>query len=265
VSGGRAFSPSFLQEVIKKYHIGQGRKKRKSQSSTSNKTSIDNSILSFTKPVTIPKDSRTGGYRKTTSITIPKGFWNSDLIHRFSDIDNGSFLSIKITNPSFCISASHTYQTDDRHRITLTNKLINYFGIIHESVINFQVLRHISASQTGHYPGPVTCIANIKIYNEGIARVNVPEKLKELTGLSSFEENRFIHWKFGDREGTGRLYSDTTIGIPPFALGIPPDSPPFNSEFTIINSNLSPHEASKLTDNSRSLFLKSELKNIEEL
>jgi hypothetical protein len=83
VSGGRAFSPSRLLEVIKKYHIGKARKGSKSQIPLHKDSQSKSDNPSFTAPIRLKRD-KDGKYKDSGYITVSDMFRNHILPQSFT-------------------------------------------------------------------------------------------------------------------------------------------------------------------------------------
>lgn len=258
--GGRQSKYTTLQqlllEVVKQYGVGQGYKRRRSDYPQSSPTHP-----SFITTLQLKRDSRTKQLTQGGEITIPPYIRNN-----FSGAKAGDSFQIRISNLQNQKILNHPFALDSRGRIFITQRQCRYLNYQQDVPLRIQFTKHYSQqliSQIGSVTalGSFSCRPN----NGNIILINLPKNVKNILQLNEYTKpGKIVHWTALGRQGTGVQYPSTQIGIKPLQIGLPLVEHSFVAQITIINANLTPHEALKLDDASRVQFYKERLQPIHE-
>lgn len=269
--GNRSSIPPQIQEIVKKYNIGQGRKARKSRllSQTKQRTKKSPKLPvglnpSFVAPIKLKNDPKTGQFKDSGYLTVPSNFRKSILPQRFPNAKEGDYYQIKMTNLRTRISGVDTRQLKSRGRLQFTKNLHNYFNYKDGDQMKFDFQKHFSFSMIGKVSSIHTISHFINPKSSNMMRAYLPKSALELTGLIKPDDKTSIHWETRGFQGTSTVYSDSSIGIVPASLGLQPRFRDFVDQFTIHNSNLTSLQANQLTNQVRAEFYQRELKYIED-
>jgi hypothetical protein len=257
-----------LEQIIKKYGIGIGKKARKSKfpkkSTKFTNISRKKPNPSFIAHIRLKIDQNTGNPKDHGEVTIPSQFRNVILPQHFPGAQPRDYYQIKITNLRIGKAGPVTCQVKTRGRIQFKQNLFKYFNYKPGDQIRFEFQKHFPQSQIGKISSAKT-ISSFKLPKDSyMMRIYLPKDFQQLTGLDKYQPKRYVHMGSLGHQVVGKQYPDGSIGVKPASLGLPFNPQTSYSPVTIHNPHLTPDQKNQLVDQSRAEFVARELKQFQD-
>ncbi len=268
MSGGSPYRRnSRLQEVIKKYKTGEGRKKRKSENFDEEVVTVDGKHPSFVTHVKLKTDKHTKEKLESGFVTVPANMRNELFQHFFPGFKVGDYFQVKMTlltsDLKDIISVINTQSLLSRGRLTFSKYHHRFFNYSDGRKIRFEFQKYIPKEMEGKITS-VKALGRFIMYEDSgkMIRVFLQPDIKILIGMKEFKEKCHIHWSALGIQGAAKQYYNREFGISPGRLGLSAKPQEFYAQFDIKNISIDYQQIDYLNNLNREEFVKTRLQPI---